>query len=95
MIDNLNLTELLANANVNENQSKTRVKKINPRLDKYDEEAKRNIKYSKLSILEEDDDIQKEEYKYILKLVKMTQIMKWMMRKLKKRRNEPEKLLTK
>ncbi len=59
MIDNLNLTELLANAN--EGQSKTRVKKVNPKVKQEDEEARYNLKMSKLSMLEEDEDFQKEE----------------------------------
>jgi hypothetical protein len=59
MIDNLNLTELLANTN--DNQTKTRIKKINPKLRAYDEQAKKELKMSKLSILEEDEDWQKEE----------------------------------
>ena len=59
MIDNLNLTELLTNSN--ENQSKTRVKKINPKIREFGEEARRDLKLSKLSILEEDEEFQKEE----------------------------------
>jgi zinc finger HIT domain-containing protein 1 len=61
MIDNLNLTELLGNPVANENQSKTRTKKLNPRLKTFDEEARKNLKLSKLSILEEDEEIQKED----------------------------------
>lgn len=44
-----------------EPQMKTRVKKINPKMRTVDEETKHQIKLSKLSILEEDEDIQKEE----------------------------------
>ena len=60
MIENVNLTELISNSN--ENQSKTRTKKINPRIKQYDEDAKRDLKISRLRILEEDEEIQKEEY---------------------------------
>lgn len=60
MIDNLNLTEILTNAN--ENHSKTRIKKINPLIGKYYEDARNSIKYSRLSLLEEDEEfVQKEE----------------------------------
>ena len=45
----------------NEQQMKTRVKKINPKLKTVDEETKHQIKLGKLSILEEDEDIQKDE----------------------------------
>lgn len=44
-----------------EPQMKTRVKKINPKMKTVDEETKHQIKLSKLSILEEDEDIQKDE----------------------------------
>jgi hypothetical protein len=44
-----------------ENQPKTRVKKINPKYKQLDEEARRVIKLSRLNILEEDEDLQKEE----------------------------------
>ena len=44
-----------------EQQMKTRVKKINPKHKTVDEETKHQIKLSKLSILEEDEDAQKEE----------------------------------
>jgi hypothetical protein len=59
MIENLNLNEILGNAN--EGQSKTRVKKINPKLKQYDEDARNNLKMSRLAVLEEDEDVQKEE----------------------------------
>jgi hypothetical protein len=59
MIENLNLPEILANSN--ENQPKTRIKKPNLKLKDYDEDAKRNLRLSKISILEEDEEIQKEE----------------------------------
>ncbi len=62
MIENLNLPELLANAT--ENQQKTRIKKPNLKIKEYDEDARRNLKLSKISILEEDEEIQKEEYFY-------------------------------
>ena len=45
----------------NEQQMKTRIKKINPKLKTVDEETKHQIKLSKLSILEEDEDCQKDE----------------------------------
>lgn len=66
-----NLAEII---NSNENLTKTRVKKINPHKH-YDEDAKHHIKLSKLSILEEDEELQKEEYNFF-KLVKKTLIMK-------------------
>jgi hypothetical protein len=72
MIENLNLPEILANAN--ENQQKTRIKKPNPKLKDYDEDVKKNLKLSKISVLEEDEEIQKEEYILVKFLVKMIQI---------------------
>jgi hypothetical protein len=45
----------------NPNTTKTRIKKLNPKLKSMDEEAQHQLKLSKLSILEEDEDIQKEE----------------------------------
>ncbi len=53
--------ESLKQPNQSEPQMKTRVKKINPKMKTVDEETKHQIKLSKLSILEEDEDIQKEE----------------------------------
>jgi hypothetical protein len=44
-----------------ENAPKTRQKKINPKYKQYDEETKHHLKLSKLSILEEDEELQKEE----------------------------------
>jgi hypothetical protein len=55
---------------------KTRQKKINPKLRAIDEETKHQIKLSRLSALEEDEEIQKEEY-FDLILAKVIQITKW------------------
>jgi len=55
-----NLSELGLGAN--EIISKTRPKKINPKFKQYDEVTKHHYKLSKLSILEEDEELQKEEY---------------------------------
>jgi hypothetical protein len=87
-----NLQELISNP---ETQNKTRIKKINFKMN---DETKQQIKLSKLSILEEDEDFQqhiKEEYLikiyiyiYITQynIVKMILIMKWMMKVLIKRK---------
>ena len=44
-----------------DNLPKTRQKKINPIYKQYSEETKHHLKLSKLSILEEDEELQKEE----------------------------------
>lgn len=57
-IDNAELSELIAD----ENQPKTRVKKINPKIKQYTQESRKDLKLSRLAILEEDDDyFMKEE----------------------------------
>lgn len=58
MMENLNELGL----GLNETISKTRTKKINPKFKQYDEVTKHHFKLSKLSILEEDEELQKEEY---------------------------------
>jgi hypothetical protein len=60
MIDNLNLTVLL-NQNT-ENLPKTRIKKPILKLKQYDEETRKDMKMSRLRVLEEDEDLPKEEY---------------------------------
>ena len=55
-----NLSEL--GLGLNETLPKTRAKKINPKFKQYDEVTKHHFKLSKLSILEEDEELQKEEY---------------------------------
>ena len=56
-MEGLNLQEIIANT---EGQSKTRVKKISYKIN---DEAKQQYRQSRLSILEEDEDLQqKEEY---------------------------------
>lgn len=55
-----NLGDIIAS----ENLPKTRNKKINQKYKQYDEETKHHLKLSKLSILEEDEELQKEEYFY-------------------------------
>jgi hypothetical protein len=54
-----NLSEIFGNTN--DNQPKTRLKKMNPKFKNFDEDSKRDLKMSKLSLLEEDEEIQKEE----------------------------------
>ncbi len=63
-----NLTEL--GLGPNEIISKTRTKRINPKYKQYDEVTKHHFKLSKLSILEEDEELQKEEYLLIIKILK-------------------------
>jgi hypothetical protein len=56
-MEGLNLQEIIANS---EGQSKTRMKKINFKVN---DETKQQFQLSRLSILEEDEEIQqKEEY---------------------------------
>jgi len=56
------MTENLNEQTQNENQTKTRIKKINKKLRHLDEEALLRIKLSRLSALEEDEDLVREEY---------------------------------
>jgi hypothetical protein len=51
------LTELIND----DKQPKTRVKKVIPQYRVLDEETRHHIRLSKLNMLEEDEDIQKEE----------------------------------
>lgn len=50
MIYNLNLIEILTNANENSNHSKTKIKKINPLIVKYYQDARNSIKYSRFNL---------------------------------------------
>jgi hypothetical protein len=52
-----NLSELIADDKL----PKTRIKKVNPKYKTLDEETMHHIKLSKLNLLEEDEDLQKEE----------------------------------
>ena len=58
-MEGLNLQEIIANP---EAQSKTRVKKINYKIN---DEAKQQYRQSRLSILEEDEDFQQKEEYYV------------------------------
>lgn len=52
-----NLSDLISDEKI----SKTRIKKINSKYRTLDEETRHHIKLTKLNLLEEDEDIQKEE----------------------------------
>jgi hypothetical protein len=55
-----NLSELISN----ENQQKTRTKKINFKIRALDAEIRHHLKQTRIHALEEDEDFQKEEYYY-------------------------------
>ena len=52
-----NLSDLIGDEKI----SKTRIKKINPKYKTLDDETRHHIKLTKLNLLEEDEDLQKEE----------------------------------